>query len=250
MTDADVRAVLRAVRAAGYGAMLDLDDAHALLLPVELRHDRVSDRYPSERWYQLLAELAPVDPVRATAEVWAQGFAPSPTLYIEGSGQGSPRLATRLQRWLLENTVAAPAHLSVKVEAGGRALRLSLSYQYGEERRMRLRGTARRGELSHGPRAVSALAAGLLAKEVRGVRERLDLLLRHGVEVPESVVAEVVVMLTRAGNATSTVAQCHRYPELVERDDAWSGAGLPTLEDASRTSRAMLFEPSAISRQF
>lgn len=244
-----MRAVLRSVRSSGYGAVLDLDEAHSLLLPVEVRHDRASDRYPSERWYQLLVELAPTDPVCAAAEIWAQGFMPPPTLYLDRGGQGNRRLAAQLERWLLENAVAAPSYLSITVEPSGRALRLVLLLQHGKERRARLRGSVRRNDPSYSPRAASALAAGFLVKEASAIRGRLDRLLRNGVEVPASVVAEVLATLRRATDAVRQVARCHHSPDLSHSSHEWSGTALPSLDEASRTSRALLFEPSSVMHQ-
>ncbi len=241
---------LAAIRTAGYGAVVDLDEAHGLLLAVEPRQHAYAVLYPSERWYQLLAELSPSDPIRQVAEDWAAGFQRPPVLVLDGPRHGLRRLARRLERWLQEQSSRAPRSLEVVVTHGRAGLRVTLHALDGPPAQDTLRAQPRhRASEGRAPSAQAALAASFLAGEVARTGDRLAHLRRDGVPVPNSVVSRIELCLERAGQALRPVADAYRDPSLRRTlpehdhdgsdDEQWYGEVVP-LRRTSRTSSALV----------
>ncbi len=237
------KASLSVIREKAYGAVLDLDEAHALLIPAEPKYWPHARQYPSERWYQLLSELAPPDPIREVAEAWVQAFQAPPVLVLDGSRRSDLSLARKIDSWLAEHAVGEPTALEVVVEDEGRAAAVTLHMKTGRQHRGMLRVRAREAARYKRPPAQAALAAGFLAREIGDLQQRLERLLAADSLLPDSVIEQVRACSQRAAQAVTAVAVAHetggrRTPKSA---GAWTGEAVP-VDATSRTSRGQLLE--------
>ncbi len=237
------KASLSAIREKAYGAVLDLDEAHALLLPAEPRYWSHLRQYPSERWYQLLSELAPPDPIRDVAEAWVQNFQAPPALVLDESRRSDLSLARKIDTWLSEHAVGEPTALQVVVGDEGRATAVTLHMKTGSQYRGLLRVRSRQAARYKHPPVQAALAAGFLAREVVELQQRLERLLAADSLLPDSVTSQVRACLNRTAQAVSVVAATHEAGERRAPASAgtWMGESIP-VDATSRTSRAQLLE--------